>query len=124
LKAKPGNALARCNFAVALARLNRPEEAIQQLQLALQTDPKLPDAHEMLGNLQQSQGQLDGAIREYQEALRLRPDFSRAHLDLGIALAGKGDASGAVEHLRRAASGPDPAVRQAALDALKQIGKQ
>jgi tetratricopeptide (TPR) repeat protein len=124
LKAKPDNALARCNFAVALAHLNRLEDARQQLELALQTDPNLPEAHELLGSVLQNQNHVDAAIGEYQESLRLRPDFSRAHLDLGTALAEKGDMKGAVEHLRRAASGPDPAVKQRALDALKQLTRQ
>jgi tetratricopeptide (TPR) repeat protein len=124
LKAKPDSALTRSNFAVALARLNRPQDAIQQLELAIRTDANLPEAHELLGNLLQDAGQVDRAIREYQEALRLRPDFSGAHLDLGIALAEKGDKNGAVDHLRRAASGSDPAVRQKALEVLKQIARQ
>ena len=124
LKAKPDNALARCNFAVALAHLNRLEDARQQLELALKTDPNLPEAHELLGSVLQNQHHVDAAIGEYQESLRLRPGFSRAHLDLGTALAEKGDMQGAVEHLRRAASGPDPAVKQRALDALKQLTKQ
>ena len=124
MKAKPENALARCNFAVALARLNRPEDARRQLELAIQTDPNLPEAHELLGGVLQNENHVDAAIREYQESLRLRPDFSRAHLDLGTALAEKGDVSGATEHLRRAASGPDPSIRQRALEALKLLTKQ
>ena len=124
LKAKPENAMARCNFAVALARLNRLEDARRQLELALQTDPNLPEAHDLLGGVLQNENHVDAAIREYQECLRLRPDFSRAHLDLGTALAEKGDMRGAVEHLRRAANGADPAVKQRALDALKQLMKQ
>jgi predicted CXXCH cytochrome family protein len=124
LKAKPDNALARCNFAVALARLNRLADARRQLDLALQTDPNLPEAHELLGGVLQNQNHVEAAIGEYQEALRLRPDFSRAHLDLGTALAEKGDLKGAVEQLQRAASGPDPAVKQRALEALRQLTKQ
>jgi len=123
LKAKPENTTARCNFAVALARLNRPREAMEQLEMALRTDANLPDAHEMLGNLQQSEGHLDKAVAEYREAVRLRPDFGRARLDLGVALAETGDAAGAVEQLRRAASDADPGVRQRALGALKVMGK-
>jgi predicted CXXCH cytochrome family protein len=124
LKVKPQAAMTRCNFAVALARLQRPQEAIQQLEIALKTDANLPEAHELLGNLQHSQGQTDQAVREYQEALRLRPDFARAHLDLGIALAEKGDARAAAEHLRQAAGSPDPAVRQPALEVLKRLANR
>ena len=124
LKAKPDNAMTRCNFAVALARLNRPEDARKQLELAIQTDPTLPEPHDLLGSVLQGQNHVDAAIGEYRESLRLRPDFSRAHLDLGTALAEKGDVSGATEHLRRAASGTDQAIRQRALEALKQLTKQ
>jgi predicted CXXCH cytochrome family protein len=124
LKSKPDNAMARCNFAVALARMNRLEDARKQLELAIQTDANLPDAHEILGGVLQKERQVDAAIGEYRESLRLRPDFSRADLDLATALAEKGDIDGAVAHLRKAATGPDPAIRQRALEALKVITRQ
>ena len=121
LKAKPDNATLRCNFAVALAHMNRLEDARRQLELAIQTDAKLPEAHDLLGSVLQNEKQVDAAIREYQESLRLRPDFSRADLDLATALAEKGDVTGAVQHLQRAANGADPVIKQRAQQALKVL---
>jgi Tfp pilus assembly protein PilF len=75
---------------------------------------------------QPERGGIEGrhrAIGEYREALRLNPTMGRAQVDLGTALAQKGDVNGAVEQLRRAATGPDPVVRQRALDVLKLLGR-
>jgi Flp pilus assembly protein TadD len=89
LQSRPDNVTARCNYAIALAQLNRPDEAERQLQLALQTDP----------------------------------NFAEAHLDLGILLADKGDLDGAAAHLKKAAEGSNVAIRQKAVQMLKEIGK-
>jgi cytochrome c-type biogenesis protein CcmH/NrfG len=75
----------------------------------------------MLGRFYEQRGQTDDALREYQAAVRVRPDMSQAQLDLGAVLAKKGDIAGATEHLRLAAGGSDPTLRQIALQLLEQL---
>jgi Flp pilus assembly protein TadD len=95
--------------------------SMRQVEAAVQADPNLAEAHELLGNLLARKGEVEGALREYREALRARPEFSRAHLALGSALALTGDVSGATAHLRQAAAGCDTTVRREALQILQQL---
>jgi len=121
LRLRPDHAGTRYNYGVALARARQFDEAQRQMETALRADPQLAEAHEMLGNLLARKGQAQGALQHYQEALRIRPEYGRAHLNLGAALAALGDVAGAAEHLRKAAGSAEPAVREDALQLLKQI---
>ena len=121
LRSQPGHAGTRYNYGVALVRGRRFDEAQRQMEAALRADPNLPEAHEMLGTLLARKGQAQGAIQHYQEALRIRPHDARANLSLGSMLAALGDIANAAPHLRKAAESQDPAVRDDALNQLKQL---
>ena len=49
---------------------------------------------------------------------------SRGHLGLGSALVAVGDPTAAIPHLQKAAADSDPAVREEAVQALRQMGKE
>ena len=119
---RPGYGPYLYDFALALVRGDRFDEAQQRAEEAVRADPNLGDAHELLGGLFARKRQLAEAVREYQQCLALRPDSSRAHLRLGNVLAAQGDVEGASEHYRAAAQGPDTAVAQQAAQALRRIG--
>jgi len=110
------------DFALALIRGDRFDEAQQRAEEAVRADPNLADAHELLGSLFARKRQLAEAVREYQRCLELRPESSRAHLKLANVLAAQGDIAGASEHYRAAAQGNDAAIAQQAAQALRQIG--
>jgi tetratricopeptide (TPR) repeat protein len=78
---RPGLALARYNYGVALARLQRYEEAQPQMEAAVRADPKSAESHQVLGALLAVKGQRERAVAEYREALRLQPTFGRALID-------------------------------------------
>ena len=78
LRTKPDNSAARYDYAVALAQAGHREEAQQQTETALQSDPNSANAHEFLGTLLAANRQLARAIEHYREAVRLRPEFSLA----------------------------------------------
>jgi tetratricopeptide (TPR) repeat protein len=122
LRLRPGYAPYLYDFALALVRGDRFDEAQSRAEEAVRADPKLADAHELLGGLFARKRQLPEAIRAYRLALQLRPESSRTHLRLGNVLAANGDVAGASEHFRVAASGPDAAIAQQAAQALRQIG--
>jgi tetratricopeptide (TPR) repeat protein len=51
----------------------KPQEAIVRLQQALQFDPKLTTAAQLLGQIAYDQGQVDLAIQTYEQALKYAP---------------------------------------------------
>ena len=123
LRLRPGDAAIRYNYAMVLGRTRHFDEAQRELENALRADPELVDAHQLLGDLLMAKGQAQTAIPHFREALRIQPEFGRAHLGLGSALASVGDLTGAIPHLQKAATDSDPAVREAAAQTLRQLGK-
>jgi tetratricopeptide (TPR) repeat protein len=124
LRLKPSNAALRYNFAVALGRARQVDEAQRQLELALQSDPAMADAHELLGNLLMARNQPTAALPHYREWLRLQPNSPQAQLGVGSALAMTGDRNAAVPYLRQAAASADSPTREAATLLLRQLGQQ
>jgi tetratricopeptide (TPR) repeat protein len=125
IRLRPTSATYLYDYALALARGDRSEEAQQRAQTAIQVDPKLAEAHELLGGIFTRKRQLPEAAEEYRRAIALRPDLSRLHLRLGNVLAAQGDIPAARDHLRQASSGTDRAVAQEAARALEQLaGRQ
>ena len=112
----------RYNFAVALGRARDFDQAQRQLEAALETDPKLADAHELLANLLMARNQAASALPHYRTWLQLQPDSARAQFGLGSALAMTGDRAAAIPHLQKAASAGDPATRDDATQLLRQLG--
>ena len=121
---RPGYAPHLYDYGLALLSVSRFDDAQASAEAALHADPKMAEAHELLGGLLARKRQLAEAAREYNEALRLRPDFDRAHLDLATVLAAQGDMPGAIQHLRAAAAGRDPRVAQQASAALQRLGQR
>ena len=122
-KLRPGYAPHLYDYALALMSAGRAEESQALVEAAIRADPKMSEAHVLLGGLLAQKRGFPEAAREYQEALRLNPAFDRAHLDLANVLAAQGDMEGAIEHLRAAAKGRDPRVAQVAAGALQRLGK-
>ena len=77
----------------------------------------------MWGSLLATKGDLAAAIRELQAAVQLQPDFWRAQFELGVALGRNRDYTAAEEHLRIAAQGTDPDVKDQARQLLQRLGR-
>ncbi|MDR3701136.1 MAG: tetratricopeptide repeat protein [Candidatus Sulfopaludibacter sp.] len=112
----------RYDYALALTRADRFDDAQAQAEQAVRADPDLVDAHELLGGLHARKKELPEAAQEYTAALELKPDLARVQFRLGSVLAAEGDREGAAMHLREAANGNDAAVARQAEQALKEIG--
>ena len=110
------------DYALALVRADRFDDAQREAELAVRADATLADAHELLGGLHARKKELRDAAREYEAALALKPHLSRVHLRLGTVLANAGDKDGAAEHLREAAKGDDAAIARQATQALRDLG--
>jgi tetratricopeptide (TPR) repeat protein len=110
-------------YALTLSSASEFDRAQENVEAALRADPKLAEAHFLLGRLLVRKRQLPGAAAEYSQAVRLRPDFARVRLDLASVLAAQGDIQRAAEQLREAAKSSDPEVATLAAAALKRIGE-
>lgn len=74
-------------------------EAIAELQLALEDDPKNEEVFYQLGLAYSFSGHTPEAKSAYQQALQLKPDMWEAHFNLGMILSR--------EKSHRGASSPD-----------------
>jgi tetratricopeptide (TPR) repeat protein len=86
---------------MALARLNRPDEAQHQLAEAVRLDPQRI-TWQALGGLRKSLGDADGAEQAYREALRFSPKEVSVLNDLGILQAELGRLDRAVSYFEQA----------------------
>ena len=112
----------RYDYALALVRADRFDEAQAQAEKAVSADAGMVDAHELLGGLHARKKELAEAAREYGAALAPHPDLARVQLRLGSVLAAQGDKEGAAAHFRAAANGNDAAVARQAEQALREMG--
>ena len=112
----------RYNFAVALGRARDFDEAQRQLQAALESDPTLADAHELLANLLMARNQAAAALPHYRAWVGLQPESAQAQFGLGSALAMTGDRAAAIPYLQRAAAGGDAGTRDASTRLLRELG--
>ena len=118
---RPGYEPHLYNYALALARINRPEDARNAAQAAVDADPKQPDAHELLAGLLAQKRDFPDAVREYQAVLDLRPDTPRIHVELARIFAATGDMPKAIAQLREAQIGSDPDIAAKAAIALQRL---
>ena len=110
------------DYALALARADRFDDAQQQAEIAVRADATLLEAHELLGGLYARKKDFAGAAREYAAELSLKPGVARIQLRLGAMLAAQGDKSGAAAHLRAAAASDDAVIARQAEQALRELG--
>jgi predicted CXXCH cytochrome family protein len=110
------------DYALALVRADRFDEAQSQASMAVRADGNLVEAHELLGGLYTRKEEWSAAAREYTAALALKPDLARVELRLSSVLAASGDRDGAALHLRQAAAGNDAAIARQAAQALRDLG--
>ena len=98
--------------------------ALQSFQRAVAVKPELAAAQSNLGMALLLQGRAGDAKPHLERAIAVNPDLFEAHLNLGRALSLEHDVTAAAAHYRKAASSPDPEIRSAASEGLKNIGLQ
>jgi Flp pilus assembly protein TadD len=102
LRANPNDASRRANLGASLALAGRTKEAVQELENAVFDDPKLAQAHYVLGQIAMRQQDPRKARRALTRAAELDPKNPKIHNDLGMVLLAMGQAEGAIEHLAKA----------------------
>lgn len=120
----PNSAVSRHDYAIVLARLNHPTEAIEQLQAACRLEPTNADFQFELALGWNEAGRSDQAIACLRAALRLDPGFAKAWYNLGLALSSDGKTEEALEALTRAesADSSDPRAPYARASILGRLG--
>ncbi len=76
-------------------------EAAKQARLALQLDPRIPEAHFLLGEVAILHAQIDDAITELNQEIAINPNFAMAHYRLGDAYSRREDWDRAMAPLER-----------------------
>jgi tetratricopeptide (TPR) repeat protein len=130
---KPDDASYYNNYALALAKDKKMDEARTNLEKAAQLDP--PGAgkyHYNMGALLVNTGQNDQAAEEFKKAIAADPNYADAQYQYGVAMAGKAttDASGkivppagTVEALQKYLElKPDGPYAQSAKELISQLG--
>jgi tetratricopeptide (TPR) repeat protein len=107
-----------------LTPLGRFDEALEQIQLALEIDPLSPAVRASRGVVHYFAGRAEQAAAEYGSILETHPDFALAHYFLGQALESLGRIDEAVTALEEAArlSSRTPEVVAALGHALARSG--
>jgi len=115
----PGYVEAHHSYAMVLVLMGSYEKAVAELQDTVRLAPNLAQAHSDLGDVLAATRRIDRAAEQYKLAIQSNPAHYEAHLALGGILARKGRTAEARMHFERAAESTDPAVRQAALEAMR-----
>ena len=93
--------LARYNLALVLRRVDRPADALRELERAVAIDPR-PEALYTQGVIYWHQGNLDRARAALRAAIAAAPTYADAHHALGSVLKSGRDWNGAAASLRTA----------------------
>lgn len=89
LELNSGNSSARYSYAILLSRVERHEEAISQMEIALQFDPVSAYIHAEYADILVNAGQYDAAIKRAGKALELDAGMMITHYYLARAYAAK-----------------------------------
>jgi len=90
------------DYGADLGRQGKIEEAITQLEKAVEIDPYAPKPYYNLGYAYSKQGRFDKAIIELKKAVELDPDYAKAHYYLGLAYEEKEKYGEAEKHYKKA----------------------
>jgi protein O-mannosyl-transferase len=92
----PGAVGGHMNYGLALAKVGRKEEAIDQFRIAVGIDPTYVRPHISLAFALIDQKDLPGAIRELREVVRLQPESPKTRNDLAVTLMRNGQLDSAI----------------------------
>jgi len=82
---QPDSAAAHLTTAQMLLHNDADGEAVKQAEAALVIDPKIPEAHFLLGEVAILKAEIDKAIAELKKEIEINPGFAMAYYRLGDA---------------------------------------
>ncbi len=106
--AAPNSKAAAINAAAGAEyiRLGEYKFALEKLQKALQQDPNLVEAHNIIAVLYQRLAKMKKAEYHFKQAIARAPDYSEAHNNYGVFLCGEGRYSESEQQFLKAISDP------------------
>lgn len=121
IEREPNNAAYRLELGKTLGSLGRQAEAFEQLNRAVELNPRLAEAHQYIGISFLERRLFADAKVALEQALEINPDLYRSHLALGLIAEAQGDFREAEACLSRAVdlNPSDEAVRRR-LAAIRQ----
>ena len=92
----------KVNYGLALLRVGRNAEAVEQLTESQKQEPSLPYTWFNLGIFYKHAGDYEKAIEQFRGMIRLTPDEPMAHYNLAAVLRSKGDIEAALPEFLKA----------------------
>ncbi|MFZ4763368.1 MAG: tetratricopeptide repeat protein [Roseimicrobium sp.] len=116
----------RHELAVAYSMAGRTQDALRQLQVAVQLEPRQAEFHFKLALAWNELGNASETLKELEQTVQLDPRHARAWFNLGLARHGKGDSAGAIAALQRGeeASPTDASIPYARATIHAQLGQR
>jgi tetratricopeptide (TPR) repeat protein len=100
------------DFAAALAKLGRDQEALEHYEEALKLNPNLYDAQMNIGALLSRMDRNDEALSHFQAAAKANPKLAEPHVYIALVEAQRGELASAINEATAALSlDPDKANR-------------
>jgi predicted CXXCH cytochrome family protein len=109
------------NFGLLLLELRDPEAAASHFEKAIESNPAAYSSRVQLAIHLMYKQRYPEAQTQLEAALAANPDLPQAQLYLGMTLLAQGKTQGAKEHLKKAASSEDAAVRREAEERLRGL---
>ena len=97
----PDSAGARLTTARMMLQRDLEVDAAKQAKLALETDPRMPEAHFLLGEIAIAHGEIEEAITQLNQEIAINPGYAMAHYRLGDAYSRREDWEHAMAPLER-----------------------
>ncbi|MEI7532997.1 MAG: tetratricopeptide repeat protein [Verrucomicrobiae bacterium] len=115
----------RHELAIVLSQLDRPQEAVAQLEAAVKLQPNEAEYHYKLALALNETGDSARVLSELESAVKCDPRHARAWYNLALVRNGAGDTAGALEAMARAESAEpnDPRIPYARATILAQLGR-
>ena len=72
------------NLAVIYLKKNDPDKALELVKIAVEKNPKLPYALNLLAYLEQMNGEIALALNHYKQAIKNKNDYAIAHYNIAL----------------------------------------
>ena len=102
LAREPEHADALHLLGVLSAQSGNPQAAVELIEQAIASNPRIPDYHNNLGEAYRAAQAFDQAVAAYERALTLKSDLPATHYNLGNALHAQGKLDQAIAAFERA----------------------